>query len=182
MQKAVSIAINGMTCTACSGTIELLLKNTPGVDFAQVNLNAGLATVVYSSASIASASLLIDDIESIGFEAELLEESCVPDSTDSGISQGKKDNSNKTVELTITPVDQAHVLDRLPSPRALLDRVMASVGVIKASVTSYPKSSTSSSAIGEMYLSSPFSGIVVITVIINQNLTRYAWRAASMLM
>lgn len=50
--KAIQIPIEGMTCAACSQTIERRLKKAPGVSEVSVNLTTEMAQIVYDPESI----------------------------------------------------------------------------------------------------------------------------------
>lgn len=65
-----TIAVNGMTCAACSGRVQRALEKTPGVESANVNLMTGLATVAYDAATT-SPKRLMDTIRGTGYGAEL---------------------------------------------------------------------------------------------------------------
>lgn len=72
-KKRIQVAVGGMTCAACSNSVESALKSLPGVVRASVALLQNKAHVIYDS------TLLQDDdiknaIEDAGFEAEILEE------------------------------------------------------------------------------------------------------------
>lgn len=69
--RLATIGIEGMTCSSCSGTVENALKAVKGVKSANVNLTTNTALVSYDS-SVSSAKDLVDEIESVGFDAEIL--------------------------------------------------------------------------------------------------------------
>ena len=68
----VSLSIEGMTCTSCSGTIERMLQSTEGVLNAQVDLTSNTATVDLDSSY--SSKEVVDSIEEIGFGAYVMSE------------------------------------------------------------------------------------------------------------
>jgi Cu+-exporting ATPase len=62
-----------MTCTSCSGTVENALRSMAGVVTAVVNLSTNTADVTYRHP--ATTTSMINEVESVGFGAELLSES-----------------------------------------------------------------------------------------------------------
>lgn len=69
--RLVTIAVDGMTCSSCSGTVENALKCVNGVQLANVNLTTNTATASYYG-EIVTAKALVAEIESVGFDAEIL--------------------------------------------------------------------------------------------------------------
>ncbi|MBR5152968.1 MAG: copper-translocating P-type ATPase [Clostridia bacterium] len=65
--------IGGMTCTACSGRIERVVKKLDGMESISVNLTAGMARAEYDE-SVLSSDDIINTIIKLGFEAELFSE------------------------------------------------------------------------------------------------------------
>lgn len=78
--RLATIGIDGMTCTSCSGTVENALKSVKGVNSANVNLTTNTALVDYD-AHITTAKYIIEEIESVGFDAEVLLDEASKDST-----------------------------------------------------------------------------------------------------
>jgi copper chaperone CopZ len=73
MAKAkVDLKVQGMTCQGCVRSIEKKLSGVAGVERAQVNLEAGTATVEYDDART-DAGQLIGAVETIGFQASELQ-------------------------------------------------------------------------------------------------------------
>jgi copper chaperone CopZ len=69
MAKAkVELKVDGMTCQGCVRSIEKKLSGVAGVEYAHVNLGAGLATVEYDDTRT-NAQQLIGAVETIGFQA-----------------------------------------------------------------------------------------------------------------
>jgi copper chaperone len=69
MAKAkVELKVEGMTCQGCVRSIETKLAGVSGVEYAHVNLGAGIATVEFDD-SRTDAAKLIGAVEQIGFEA-----------------------------------------------------------------------------------------------------------------
>ncbi|MBL0165839.1 MAG: cadmium-translocating P-type ATPase [Propionivibrio sp.] len=71
-QQSVELAIEGMTCAACSARIEKVLKRLPGVE-AAVNLAAERARIRYVP-GVADPALLIAAIDKAGFTARLVDD------------------------------------------------------------------------------------------------------------
>ena len=70
--RTLQLAIEGMTCAACSTRLEKLLNRLPGVE-AVVNLASERATVRYLPGVVAP-SLLVATVERAGFSARLADE------------------------------------------------------------------------------------------------------------
>ena len=68
-KRTVTLAIGGMTCAACTNTIESALFSTPGVTDVAVNLLTGRAKVTFGS-NVAIRDL-IENVEELGFEASI---------------------------------------------------------------------------------------------------------------
>jgi Cu+-exporting ATPase len=64
--ERIDLPVQGMTCAACARSIELTLKDTPGVTAAHVNLATNTATVDYDPAQ-AGVPELVQAIEQIGY-------------------------------------------------------------------------------------------------------------------
>ena len=71
-QQSVELAIEGMTCAACSARIEKVLKRLPGVE-AAVNLAAERARIRYVP-GVADPALLIATIKKAGFTARRVDD------------------------------------------------------------------------------------------------------------
>jgi Cu+-exporting ATPase len=69
-EKKVTLNIGGMTCASCVGRVEKVLKKTPGVKEASVNLSTEKATVTYNSREI-QPDTLIEAVINSGYEASL---------------------------------------------------------------------------------------------------------------
>ena len=71
-QQTLELAIEGMTCAACSTRLEKVLNRLPGVD-AAVNLAAERARIRYTP-GVADAALLIAAVEKAGFKARVADD------------------------------------------------------------------------------------------------------------
>jgi len=70
LQRA-EISIQGMTCAACSGTVERSLRKQAGVSEVSVSLLRERATVTFDAHAV-SADHLCSEVECIGFDAALM--------------------------------------------------------------------------------------------------------------
>lgn len=68
------LGLDGMTCVVCVETVERCLKQVPGVQNVTVVLSSNTARVVFDAAQC-SSRILVDTVESVGFGAEILDES-----------------------------------------------------------------------------------------------------------
>jgi len=66
--KKTYFNINGMTCTACAGTIERKLNQINGIESAVINFTTEKLLVIYD-ASLVTPKLIIETITSLGYEA-----------------------------------------------------------------------------------------------------------------
>lgn len=81
--RHVELRLTGMTCSACSSTIERCLRNHEGVRTASVNLIMERASIVYDG-SKSSVAKLIEEVEDVGFEAVLISDSASEDDSSAG--------------------------------------------------------------------------------------------------
>ena len=70
--QAIELAIEGMTCAACSTRLERQLAKVPGVESAQVNLATERANVTVQG-GVAGVADLIAAVERTGFKAKAIE-------------------------------------------------------------------------------------------------------------
>ena len=68
--KRVELSITGMTCANCANTIERILKRTPGVQDAEVNLVRERAIVTLDPSQVSSGKL-IERVRSVGYDVPL---------------------------------------------------------------------------------------------------------------
>lgn len=66
--KTVTIRVEGMKCGRCSGSVAKALKETPGVEDAEVNAGKGEAVVRYDDEKVTEARLR-EVINATGFKA-----------------------------------------------------------------------------------------------------------------
>lgn len=69
-QTKVFLNVGGMTCAACSGTIERGLNSTDGVFSCKVSLLTESAEVLYDS-TVISEEQVVEEIEDLGFDASV---------------------------------------------------------------------------------------------------------------
>lgn len=67
---AAKLAIDGMTCAACTTTIERSIASLEGIDRISISLPLGKATVVYDT-KITKPAALIQAVEDVGYSATL---------------------------------------------------------------------------------------------------------------
>ena len=65
----ITLKINGMKCTGCSQRVEKALKNTDGIEDANVDLEKREANIKYNKDKL-SYKEICDVITDIGFEVE----------------------------------------------------------------------------------------------------------------
>lgn len=63
------IKVGGMSCQSCVKSVTSSLSGLPGVDSAEVSLEAGEARVAYDAQQL-SRQALLDAVEDAGFDAE----------------------------------------------------------------------------------------------------------------
>jgi Cu+-exporting ATPase len=92
--KKVILGIEGMTCSSCSGTVSSALSSISGVSNVLVSLTTNSATFTYDP-TLTTTKYIMSEIESNGFDAQILNETIVPpvisrnNSTSSGLSPKK---------------------------------------------------------------------------------------------
>ncbi len=69
MTKQTTLKITGMHCSGCSANVEKALKKVSGVSKANVNLQAGSATVEFDPAKT-SEKELVSAVKKAGYGAE----------------------------------------------------------------------------------------------------------------
>lgn len=108
--RCMELKIGGMTCSACSGTVERCLKNEKGVESAVVNLVLEKATVVFES-SVTSESTLSEAVEDIGFESTILLSGSASELRDEGSATLHLEmNESSTEEFGTACKDMKHVV------------------------------------------------------------------------
>lgn len=142
--KSAILGIDGMTCSSCSGTVENTIRSLPGLSLVIVTLSTNTATFDYDEAEISLAKVC-DEIESVGFGAEILQnnvklsgdiESCSDEHVKSS-SNEQNENPNKDILLLLDPIVGRNDSNRnkLDSLKALLSEIESTDGVLSASMT-----------------------------------------------
>jgi copper chaperone CopZ len=70
---ALRLEITGMTCEHCQGHVEAALRAVPGVATANVDLEAGTASVLFANPGVAP-SVLCGAVGDAGYDARVLPE------------------------------------------------------------------------------------------------------------
>mmetsp|Transcript_64079 Transcript_64079/g.111701 ORF Transcript_64079/g.111701 Transcript_64079/m.111701 type:complete len:997 (-) Transcript_64079:79-3069(-) len=73
--RCAVLKIGGMTCSNCSSAVQRALSGLAEVQKCEVDLINEKATVQYMESKVFSAKSLCEEVEDIGFEAELIEDS-----------------------------------------------------------------------------------------------------------
>ncbi len=68
--ERIELTVSGMTCAACSGRVQRVLEQTPGVATANVNLMTASATVEFDPARI-NPGQLVETVRATGYGAEI---------------------------------------------------------------------------------------------------------------
>ncbi|MGB9904349.1 MAG: copper ion binding protein, partial [Desulfotomaculales bacterium] len=71
-RRKISLPVEGMSCAACAARVERLLKETPGVFGAAVNLVTGRAVFEYDPERV-SLSDLAEEIRNLGYQVPVQE-------------------------------------------------------------------------------------------------------------
>mmetsp|Transcript_121787 Transcript_121787/g.389400 ORF Transcript_121787/g.389400 Transcript_121787/m.389400 type:complete len:1102 (+) Transcript_121787:80-3385(+) len=83
-RRIAVLRITGMTCGACSSTVERALLMHPGVHEASVSCVTHLAKVAFDVSLVGEAAALLEVVDDVGFDAAVLEESGSPDARTGG--------------------------------------------------------------------------------------------------
>jgi copper chaperone CopZ len=68
--QRVVLGVKGMYCASCERTVTAMLRRTPGVLRANVNVDRAEATVVYDSARTSPAKL-VEVVTTLGYDASV---------------------------------------------------------------------------------------------------------------
>jgi copper chaperone CopZ len=66
----LEIAVQGMTCSGCSGRVQRALSQEPGVGEASVDLAKGIASITYDPART-DAAVLVGVVRKVGYQADV---------------------------------------------------------------------------------------------------------------
>lgn len=127
--SVVTLEVKGMTCSACSQTVEKTLNNLDGVDNATVNLLSEKATISYDPAKIRLIEMA-DKVDKAGYTLSLEEE---PEETDR--HEEKMDRAKRKMLASIVLAGTIMVLMMvnmfvLPIPGYLLIIVLLGIPVV----------------------------------------------------
>lgn len=115
--KTVKLSVEGMTCAACSGSVESALRTARGVTSASVSLlPQGVAIVVYDS-RVTGARDLIDAVEEIGFDASVYHSSDEDAATPNRELSRFREDLKEAVALTAPIVLINLIVERIWVPR-----------------------------------------------------------------
>ncbi|VUZ46857.1 unnamed protein product [Hymenolepis diminuta] len=112
------LRVTGMTCSSCVNAIEGVLSKIPGVKSATVSLLSNKAEIAYDAALV-QPSKLVDQVNEMGFTAEVIEAKKTVNSPEHG---------SQTIEVTIGGITCASCVNSIESSLKKLP------GVISASV------------------------------------------------
>ncbi|CAK0896893.1 unnamed protein product [Prorocentrum cordatum] len=101
---AASIQVEGMTCAACSGTVERALVAAVGVQKATVSCVTGLARVEFD-AELCSGKALCEVIESVGFGAKVETEDAVEKMSSKAALHVESNCPREKLEGLVTQLD-----------------------------------------------------------------------------
>ncbi|MEP7325062.1 MAG: heavy metal translocating P-type ATPase, partial [Gemmatimonadota bacterium] len=107
MSQVVTIPVTGMTCAACSARVERALRDSPGVETANVNLMTSEATVEFSP-SATSPETLVAAVRATGYGAE------VPASDHSGHHDHAAEDLRPKLLLSLVAAALVMLLPMLP--------------------------------------------------------------------
>ena len=99
--STTTLAVEGMTCGACTSAVEGGFKNVPGIKSMSVSLLSERAVVEHDS-SIVTPEAIAEIIENRGFGAEVLETQSLPPT--SSPPAGHQTSNHSQVDLTTTTV------------------------------------------------------------------------------
>jgi periplasmic mercuric ion binding protein len=102
-EAQVTVAVDGMVCAmGCAGKIEETLNETPGVNSASVDFEAGTASIVYNSAEMSEEEVIavIEGVNNGQYHATMLGEK-------SGSADGEAKNCTKPCDKPCTAEEKA---------------------------------------------------------------------------
>ncbi|KAH8945507.1 hypothetical protein BDL97_12G043100 [Sphagnum fallax] len=77
LSRKLVVSVTGMTCAACSTSVETALKRLPGVETAAVALIQEKAEISYNPALLKEEDI-VEAIEDAGFDAEIISNTVIP--------------------------------------------------------------------------------------------------------
>jgi P-type Cu+ transporter len=104
MPRKATISLDGMTCSSCSGTISRFCSNLSGVVSINISLATNSAVLIYD-ANILALDSVVENIEDIGFGAEIMEDEEVKvKSTTTACTNGTDIKGGSTNETSDDPI------------------------------------------------------------------------------
>lgn len=65
------LSLSGLTCSACTSTVESTVSHLPGVEQVRVSLTLQQATIISSASSVLDTDLILTTIRDLGYDADL---------------------------------------------------------------------------------------------------------------
>ncbi|KAK4755137.1 hypothetical protein SAY87_008894 [Trapa incisa] len=126
--KRIQVRVTGMTCSACSTSVEGALRSLNGVLSASVALLQNKADVVFDPNLVKDVDVK-DAIEDAGFEAEILDESNSYKTKNSGALVGQFTIGGMTCAACVNSVEG--ILRNLPGVRRAVVALATSLGEVE---------------------------------------------------
>ncbi|KAL2340172.1 hypothetical protein Fmac_008112 [Flemingia macrophylla] len=126
--RRIQVAVTGMTCAACSNSVESALKSLDGVLSASVALLQNKADVVFNSALLKDEDIK-NAIEDAGFEADILPESSTVGKMPHGTLVGQFTIGGMTCAACVNSVEG--ILRNLPGVRRAVVALATSSGEVE---------------------------------------------------
>ncbi|KAK4797779.1 hypothetical protein SAY86_030105 [Trapa natans] len=126
--KRIQVRVTGMTCSACSTSVEGALRSLNGVLSASVALLQNKADVVFDPNLVKDVDVK-DAIEDAGFEAEILDESNSYKTKNSGALVGQFTIGGMTCAACVNSVEG--ILRSLPGVRRAVVALATSLGEVE---------------------------------------------------
>ncbi|KAK9156228.1 hypothetical protein Sjap_003708 [Stephania japonica] len=126
--KRVQVRVTGMTCAACSGSVEAALVAIPGVVTASVALLQNRADVVFDPNLVKDEDIK-NAIDDAGFDAEILQESSAVQAKPQGTLVGHFRIGGMTCAACVNSVEG--ILRKLPGVKRAVVALATSLGEVE---------------------------------------------------
>ncbi|XP_047170564.1 copper-transporting ATPase RAN1 [Vigna umbellata] len=126
--RRIQVTVTGMTCAACSNSVESALKSLDGVISASVALLQNKAEVVFNSALLKDEDIK-NAIEDAGFEADILPESSTVGKMPHGTLVGQFTIGGMTCAACVNSVEG--ILRNLPGVKRAVVALATSLGEVE---------------------------------------------------
>ncbi|QCE13197.1 copper-transporting ATPase RAN1-like [Vigna unguiculata] len=126
--RRIQVTVTGMTCAACSNSVESALKSLDGVISASVALLQNKADVVFNSALLKDEDIK-NAIEDAGFEADILPESSTVGKMPHGTMVGQFAIGGMTCAACVNSVEG--ILRNLPGVKRAVVALATSAGEVE---------------------------------------------------